>query len=178
MVHFHMPDPEEMEEEIAMLALMAAAIAYRIFGGQNEWLRTHGIILLTYYAIGAVMYDQLEGWEMLDSFYFMTVTVTTVGYGDLCPESPEGKIFTVFYALLGLVFVFAALSPLLDALMWVKDLILDPCTPPDRSAEMTTSTRCERRATGASNIPRHSRGPSSSSSSAFSSASLSWTSRP
>ena len=44
MVHCHMPDPEEMEEEIAMLALMAAAIAYRIFGGQNEWLRTHGTV--------------------------------------------------------------------------------------------------------------------------------------
>ena len=41
------------------------------------------------------------------------------------------QLFTVVYALLGLVFVFAALSPLLDLLIWIKDLILNPCTPPD-----------------------------------------------
>ena len=45
--------------------------------------------------------------------------------------SVEGKLFTVIYALLGLIFVFAALSPLLDALVWFKDLLLGPCTPPD-----------------------------------------------
>ena len=98
--------------------------------------------LLAYTTVGAVWFKLAPGASMADiswvaSFYFAVTTVTTVGYGDLCPESPEGKIFTVFYALLGLVFVFAALSPLLDALMWVKDLILDPCTPPDRSAEIT-----------------------------------------
>jgi len=43
--------------------------------------------------------------------------------------TPEGKIFTVVYALFGLIFVFAALTPLLDLLLWFKDLILVPCTP-------------------------------------------------
>ena len=41
------------------------------------------------------------------------------------------QLFTVVYALLGLIFVFAALSPLLDLLIWIKDLILNPCTPLD-----------------------------------------------
>ena len=114
-----------------MLVLSVLIYFYRVLGGSNEWLRTHGIILVTYYALGGIAYDELEGWTLLDTTYFLTVTVTTVGYGDMCPETPEGKLFTVVYALLGLVFVFAALSPLLDALIFIKDLLLKPCTPKD-----------------------------------------------
>jgi len=102
---------------------------YRLCGGQNKWLRTHGAILATYYGFGGVAYDELEGWTLIDTTYFLTVTVTTVGYGDMVPESDTGKIFTVLYALLGIAFVFAALEPLLHALIFLKDIILAPCTP-------------------------------------------------
>ena len=121
--------PQQLAAEMALLVLSVLIYFYRVLGGSNEWLRTHGIILVTYYALGGIAYDELEGWTLLDTTYFLTVTVTTVGYGDMCPETPAGKIFTVIYALLGLVFVFAALSPLLDALIFIKDLLLKPCTP-------------------------------------------------
>jgi len=123
--------PQQLAAEATLLVLSVLIYFYRVLGGSNEWLRTHGIILVTYYALGGIAYDELEGWTLLDTTYFLTVTVTTVGYGDMCPETPEGKIFTVVYALLGLVFVFAALSPLLDALIFIKDLLLRPCTPKD-----------------------------------------------
>ena len=83
-----------------------------------------------YYAVGGLVYDELEGWGLLDTTYFLTVTITTVGYGDFCPETPEGKLFTVVYCLVGIIFVFAALSPLVDALVYVKELLLRPITPP------------------------------------------------
>ena len=38
-------------------------------------------------------------------------------------------MFTVMYALIGIVFVFAALTPLVDVLMWFKNLLLKPITP-------------------------------------------------
>ena len=98
-----------------MGAVALLVILYRCCGGSNEWLRTHGLILTAYFALGGVAYDELEGWKLMDSTYFLIVTVTTVGYGDICPITDEGKLFTVVYALLGLIFVFAALSPLLDA---------------------------------------------------------------
>ena len=127
MLSFH--EPQSLYAEATMCAIALIVILYRLCGGKNEWLRTHGLILITYFALGGLAYDELEGWKLMETTYFLMVTVTTVGYGDMCPETPEGKIFTVIYALFGLIFVFAALSPLLDALLWFKDLILVPCTP-------------------------------------------------
>jgi hypothetical protein len=48
-----------------------------------------------------VMMMWIEDWEAIDSFYWATVTVMTVGYGDFEPASDDGKLFTIFYALFG-----------------------------------------------------------------------------
>ena len=123
--------PQSLFAELTLCAVAFLVYIYRLTGGNNEWLRTHGIILVTYYAVGGIAYDELEGWPLLDATYFLTVTITTVGYGDLCPETSPGKLFTVFYAIIGIVFVFAALSPLVDFLLVFKNLLLTPCTPPE-----------------------------------------------
>lgn len=132
MLSFH--SLHSLYAELSLLAIGLLVFAYR-FVGSNEWLKTHGLVLVAYYAVGGLVYDELEGWKLLDTAYFLTVTITTVGYGDICPETPEGKMFTVFYALVGIVFVFAALSPLVDALMFVKDMLLKPITPKEPTAE-------------------------------------------
>jgi len=38
------------------------------------------------------------------------VTLTSVGFGDLTPETWGGKVFTIFYALLGISIVTLAIS--------------------------------------------------------------------
>ena len=35
-----------------------------------------------YYIVGCIYYGNVEGWNILDCCYFITVSVTTVGYGD------------------------------------------------------------------------------------------------
>lgn len=56
-----------------------------------------------------IFYRIVEGWSWIDSAYFSLVTISTVGYGDLSPETSIGKIFTMFYIIIGLgVFVTAA----------------------------------------------------------------------
>ncbi len=52
-------------------------------------------------ALGTEAYHQLEGWSRLDALYFSTVTLTTIGYGDLAPKTDAGKLFTVGFVLVG-----------------------------------------------------------------------------
>ncbi len=51
---------------------------------------------------GTVFYSIVEGWSPLDSFYFSATTLTTVGFGDLAPQTALGKIGTVLYLFVGL----------------------------------------------------------------------------
>ncbi len=53
-------------------------------------------------AVGTVFYRFIEDWSWLDSLYFSVITLTTVGYGDFSPQTNFGKLFTVFYVLIGI----------------------------------------------------------------------------
>ena len=50
---------------------------------------------------GAAFYRSVEGFSWVDSFYFTVVTLTTVGYGDIHPATTSGRVFTMFYLLIG-----------------------------------------------------------------------------
>ena len=52
--------------------------------------------------IGTVVYSILEGWTLFDSLYATIITITTVGYGDLSPQSRSGRIFAIFFTLLAI----------------------------------------------------------------------------
>jgi voltage-gated potassium channel len=49
--------------------------------------------------VGTVVYSILEGWTLFDSLYATIITITTVGYGDLSPQSQSGRIFAIFFTL-------------------------------------------------------------------------------
>ena len=53
-------------------------------------------------AFGSIFYHYVEGWSIIDSIYFSFITLTTIGYGDICPQTEIGKIFTIFYVILSL----------------------------------------------------------------------------
>ena len=75
------------------------------------------VVVVIYFMFGSFIYGVLEGWTTLDSCYFLMVTSTTVGYGDMVPTTAATKLFTCVYALLGMSLVMAAVSPLIDFLM-------------------------------------------------------------
>jgi len=66
--------------------------------------------ILCVITLGAVIFHFLEGWTVVDAFYFVTMTATTVGYGDLTPSTPISKIITILYALSIVPFVLYAFT--------------------------------------------------------------------
>lgn len=67
-------------------------------------IRIHALTIFAFaLVIGAsFFYHHVEKWSMLDALYFSVVTISTVGYGDVTPHTEVGKIFTIFYVLIGL----------------------------------------------------------------------------
>lgn len=62
-----------------------------------------GLVLLVggLVAGGATFHHRIEDFSWVDSFYFTVITLTTVGHGDLAPQTPAGKVFTLAYVLIG-----------------------------------------------------------------------------
>jgi voltage-gated potassium channel len=54
------------------------------------------IILLSVIIIGIFGYEFLEHWNFLESTYMVVTTLFTVGFQEVRPLSPAGKIFTMF----------------------------------------------------------------------------------
>ncbi len=66
---------------------------------------------------GTVGYMYLEGYEFADAIYLTIITVATVGYGDMVPTHPAGKLLTVVLVLVGVSFVMYMFSKIVEAMV-------------------------------------------------------------
>lgn len=64
--------------------------------------------------IGVSYFMLMEGWSLVDAFYFVIMTITTVGYGDLVPTHDTSKIVTAIFALMSIPIVLMTVSLLVE----------------------------------------------------------------
>ena len=71
-------------------------------------------------AFGSVVYHFLEGWSWINSIYFSVITLTTVGYGDFSPQTDEGKLFTIFYIIIGIGIILSFINTVYNHYSTIK----------------------------------------------------------
>jgi len=60
------------------------------------------ILLGFVFLSGISGYMLIEGWDFLDSIYMTVITIASVGYMEVNPLSPQGRIFTIFLIIFGM----------------------------------------------------------------------------
>lgn len=59
-------------------------------------------ILIIYMLIGAAVYNIWEEWDFFESFYFVFISMSTIGFGDLVPDHPMFMMASIIYLIFGL----------------------------------------------------------------------------
>ncbi|KAI0263046.1 hypothetical protein BC834DRAFT_888846 [Gloeopeniophorella convolvens] len=58
-------------------------------------------LFFTFWTIGSLIFSQTENWAYGTAMYFCFITFTTIGYGDVAPQTALGRSIFIFWALLG-----------------------------------------------------------------------------
>ncbi|KAI9462782.1 voltage-gated potassium channel [Lactarius psammicola] len=72
-------------------------------------------LFFTFWTIGSLIFSHTEGWTYGQAMYFCFIAFTTIGYGDLAPESALGRSIFVFWALFGVGAMTVLIAVLTDA---------------------------------------------------------------
>ncbi len=64
-------------------------------------LRLALLILVLIVAMGTMGFMMIEHWGVLDSFYMTIITISTVGFGEVYPLSPMGRLITIALIISG-----------------------------------------------------------------------------
>ncbi|KAK9762490.1 hypothetical protein K7432_011717, partial [Basidiobolus ranarum] len=78
------------------------------------------ILIIVYNGMAAFQYFELmfadKNYNLIDSFYFTIITVSTVGYGDISPSSIPGKFVVIFLIIVVLTILPGLISDTLETL--------------------------------------------------------------
>jgi voltage-gated potassium channel len=80
-------------------------------------IRDAVIAVLGFILLGTIAFHLIEGWSLLDSLYVSAQTVTTVGFGDVAPQTAAGRVFAIGFMLVGVGVVLYALTSTVQSIV-------------------------------------------------------------
>ncbi len=78
-------------------------------------LRIPFTLLALALVVGVLGYRLIEGWSWLDAVWMVVITFTSIGYGEVHPLSPAGRVFTLALIIGGLSIVSYSVTKLTQA---------------------------------------------------------------
>jgi len=85
------------------------------------------------FGLGILIFTHCEGLSTTDAIYASIMTGTTIGFGDMTPNTDLGKVSVAIYALL----VVGVVSGMLDT---VRDHLIEFCIPPSSTSMSINNT--------------------------------------
>lgn len=119
---------------------VGASASDRLPGGAGVWVLAP--ILIIVWLAASYGYYELEGGvnphikTFADAMYFSFVTASTVGYGDVTPVTPEGKVLTGILIFLGIGLLGFASAQLTAKLLPQRNEVAELRTSLDRQTEL------------------------------------------
>lgn len=84
----------------------------------NRFRIKHAVLaVIVAIAFGTLGFHFIEGWGLIDSLYVAAQTVTTVGYGDVAPQTLLGRFFATVFMLGGVGVVLYALTSTVQSIV-------------------------------------------------------------
>lgn len=108
---------------LRLLKLLRIIVLFnRFFDGINRFLKKTnmdkiiGGVILTVLIFTVLMYIFGQTYGLFDDFYFVVVTLTTVGYGDITPKTFNEKVITLMLIFVG-IFIFSTITAAISSFL-------------------------------------------------------------
>ncbi|KAL9230006.1 hypothetical protein vseg_005408 [Gypsophila vaccaria] len=102
-----------------------------VFRRMHQSVEIVAAVLSIYLGVGAICFymisDQLSGKKtnaIVDAVYFCIVTMTTVGYGDLVPQTTLSKLLACAFVFSGMALIVLVLSRAADYLVEKQEMLI------------------------------------------------------
>lgn len=85
-------------------------------------LKVYSVLFVAVMVGGIAGIMAAEGFTFLDAFYFIIVTMATVGYGDVHPVTPSGKVLAILVIITGVGTFVGAIANATEAMLTRRDM--------------------------------------------------------
>ena len=97
--------PDDTKSESDSKGSSHVVYGYEVDENFNLPIAVAIVILIFYILLGALMYSIWEDWNFLEAFYFVFISISTIGFGDVVPDHPKFFILSSIYLYVGLSLV-------------------------------------------------------------------------